>query len=256
MNISGRKGLESADTGSKASRGRFRGRAAWMTRRIYEGESMIQSVAMSGWATHCRSVGGLWPLADLELSWHHWTLRMPAPDDLHNLIRQRAAEVARGKPPNASRIQEFALLQGYLRGITDWLPDKWHMTFCVYAQNEPVGLQGLLAGSRRTYVTTDSWIAGKKRCQGHATAARRMVLAFAFDHLGATAAVAQSWASNGPSTSVNRKVGYQLEAKDGIDRGDTELSWLMSREAWRPNAIGISIRGLSPECRILLGLDH
>lgn len=216
---------------------------------------MIQSVAMSGWAAHCRSVSRLWPLAGLELSWNDWTLRMPAPDDLHDLIRRRAAEIVHTEAPNAARIQEFALLQGYLRGITDWLPDKWHLTFCIYAQNEPVGLQGLLAGSQRSCVTTDSWIAEKKRCQGHATAARRMVLAFAFDHLGATAAVAQSWASNGPSTSVNRKVGYQLDATDSIDRGDTELSWVMSIETWRPNAIDVSIRGLSPECRILLGLD-
>jgi RimJ/RimL family protein N-acetyltransferase len=217
---------------------------------------MIQSVSMSGWAANCRSVGRLWPLAGLELSWSDWTLRMPAPDDLHGLIRRRAAEVAHAETPNASRVQEFALLQGYLRGVTDWLPDKWHLTFCVYAQDEPVGLQGLLAGSRRTYVTTDSWIVGTKRCQGHATAARRMVLAFAFDSLGATGAVAQNWASNGPSTSVNRKVGYQLDATDSIGRGDTELSWGMSIETWRPNAINVSIRGLSRECRILLGLDH
>ena len=74
------------------------------------------------------------------------------------------------------------------------------------------------------------------RGQGLGKAMRRAVLALAFDHLGAEAAITSAWHDNVASLGVSRSLGYRdngvssLARDDGVD---TLVHLRMTRADWQ-----------------------
>src|SRR4029079_17602748 len=96
--------------------------------------------------------------------------------------------------------------------------------------DQVLGVQGLEGPDFRTLRTVDtsSWLATEVRGTGVGKAMRRAVLALAFDHLGAQAAITSAWHDNHGSLGVSRALGYRpngesLMAREGTDRDETPL---------------------------------
>jgi RimJ/RimL family protein N-acetyltransferase len=95
-------------------------------------------------------------------------------------------------------------------------PQKWGLHFLVRVGGRVVGMQGLdgvdFAVTRE--VETGSWLGVRHHGRGIGTEMRAAVLAFAFDHLGATRARSGAFVDNPASLRVSEKLGYR---HDGID---------------------------------------
>jgi RimJ/RimL family protein N-acetyltransferase len=88
---------------------------------------------------------------------------------------------------------------------------------------------------------------------------RRAVLALAFDHLGARAAITSAWHDNHASLGVSRSLGYQPNGESLLARGDgvdTLVHLRMTVEDWRSagGAADVSVTGV-PEVLPLFGLS-
>ncbi|MEO7981111.1 MAG: GNAT family protein [Sporichthyaceae bacterium] len=150
--------------------------------------------------------------------------------------------------PTATRYSRFdertwrgtVVHQEYWRSMGSWSPDDWEIYFLVRRHGELLGLQGLEGPDYRTLRTVDtsSWLSTSARGTGVGKAMRRAVLALAFDHLGARAAITSAWHDNEASLGVSRALGYRpngesLLAREGEDRGvDTLVHLRMTRADW------------------------
>jgi RimJ/RimL family protein N-acetyltransferase len=84
-------------------------------------------------------------------------------------------------------------------------------------------------------VTTSSWLGLPHHGRGLGTEARAGVLALAFDHLGAEAAVSEVFRDNHASQAVSRKLGYRHHGVSRDARGDQVLisdRLRLTRTAW------------------------
>ena len=97
------------------------------------------------------------------------------------------------------------LHQGHWRSLGTWSPASWCLDLVVEHRGEPVGVQSLEAHDFLTLRTVDSgsWLATHARGRGTGVAMRRAVLALAFDHLGARAAVSSARSDNAASLAVS-----------------------------------------------------
>jgi len=106
-------------------------------------------------------------------------------------------------------------------------------------------------------VDSFSWLATDVRGRGLATAMRTAVLALAFDHLEAVAAVSSAEPGNAPSLAVSRRLGY---ADNGVSRtrsptGVIELQHVrLLAETWRAGDHQVEVSGFGP-CRPWFGLS-
>jgi RimJ/RimL family protein N-acetyltransferase len=140
-----------------------------------------------------------------------------------------------------------------------WSPGSWCLDLAVEVDRRVVGVQALEGEEFPLLRTVDSfsWLARDVRGRGLATAMRTAVLAFAFDHLDAVAAVSSARLDNAPSLAVSRRLGY---ADNGLSRtnsptGVTELQHLRLRaESWRAADHQVEIAGLEA-CLPWFGLD-
>lgn len=129
--------------------------------------------------------------------------------------------------------------QEYWKSMGTWSPDDWEVYFVVRRGGAVLGLQGLEGPDFRTLRTVDtsSWLAAEARGTGVGKAMRRAVLALAFDHLGARAAITSAWHDNHASLGVSRALGYRpngesLMAREGTDGADTLVHLRMTRADW------------------------
>ena len=114
--------------------------------------------------------------------------------------------------------------QEYWKSMGTWSPDDWEVYFAVRRDGRrarPAGARGPDFRTLRT-VDTSSWLATGVRGTGVGKAMRRAVLALAFDHLGAQAAITSAWHDNHGSLGVSRSLGYRhngesLMAREGTD---------------------------------------
>lgn len=143
------------------------------------------------------------------------------------------------------------LHQGHWRSLGTWSPASWCLDLVVEHRGEPVGVQSLEAQDFLTLRTVDSgsWLATDARGRGTGVAMRRAVLALAFDHLGARAAVSSARSDNAASLAVSRRLGY---TDNGVSltagHGDpVELRHLrLMRETWQASGLGngVEIEGV------------
>ncbi|NNN09846.1 MAG: GNAT family N-acetyltransferase [Acidimicrobiaceae bacterium] len=101
--------------------------------------------------------------------------------------------------------------QNYWRNWSTWAVESWKLDFRVINQGRIVGIQALEAEhfvELRT-VESGSWLVPEYRGIGHGTVIRIAILSFAFDHLGAQAAITSSRFDNAAPLGVSRRIGYQ-----------------------------------------------
>lgn len=150
---------------------------------------------------------------------------------------------------------------GYHMGVRDrWRPDDWSLDLGVWAADQPIGTQALVAHeltATRT-VSTGSWLALDHQRRGYGTEMRAAILDLAFHGLGALTAVTHVLDGVLASARVSEKLGYveigekPVEVR-GQPRTDRELQ--LTRDRWIDfERISVRISGLEP-CLPLFGLD-
>ncbi|BBF98988.1 MULTISPECIES: GNAT family N-acetyltransferase [Pseudonocardia] len=92
-------------------------------------------------------------------------------------------------------------------------PESWALHLVVRSEGRVIGLQSLTAdrfGLLRG-VETGSYLGLSYQGTGYGTEMRAAVLAFAFDHLGATTARSDYVEGNDASAAVSRRLGYRAD---------------------------------------------
>lgn len=213
-------------------------------------------------------LAALWPLFGLVIQTPALRLRLPREAELPALARA-ARDIAGPSEPRLqmswmyddSPAMERQLLQRHWRALAHWRPESWHLLLAVFADGEPIGIQGMWADdfARCRSVGTGSWITRSRQGRGYGTEARTAVLHLAFGHLGALEAYTEYLNGNSASERVSRKLGYTPNGQHAIYRDDTgrvtENRLRLDRRAWEAAAWrrGITVNGLGP-CASLFGV--
>ncbi|MEU8815910.1 GNAT family N-acetyltransferase [Actinoplanes sp. NPDC048796] len=210
----------------------------------------------------------LWPPFGLRVVGARVELRLPDEDELGKLARLAGAGVHRdGERPfltpwteGSAEERARAVLRGHWAALASWRPDDWELGFGVFRDGEPIGLVGLRARDFAVVreVKTWSWLGLAHQGRGYGTEARAGLLALAFDHLGATAALTEVFQDNHASQRVSRKLGYRpdgisVDARDGEALVSDRLR--LTREGWSGQARPPVVVDGVPACRAMLGLS-
>lgn len=184
-----------------------------------------------------------WPFGDLTIQGHELTLRPVRDADLAELVSifpddfdlDPAYPALNGLASATDR--ERRLVQSIWRHRGCWSIDDWALDFGVWRGNEPLGIQTLEGAEFMQERTVDSasWIAKPFRGKGFGIQARALVLAFAFEQLGAEKAITSAVVTNLASLGVSRRLGYRDAGIRPHDTGDgvVDLQHLvMTRSAW------------------------
>lgn len=214
------------------------------------------------------SLPDTWPLFGLRIETPRVTLRPPTDDDfvaLIEVVREGVHDPAT-MPFNVpwtdlpSPERERSALQFWWRGRAEWTAAKWDLTFGVFFDGRPIGLQALHAadfGSLRS-VESGSWLGLAWQGQGIGTEMRHAAVQFAFGSLGATQVTSGAFMDNMASRRVSEKVGYEANGTAlWLRRGvpDEQQRYILTRERWeRTKAdLPITVSGFEP-CREMFGL--
>ncbi len=214
------------------------------------------------------SAPALWPVFDLVLTTDRLELRPVTDSDLDGLVdlAGRGIHDPDRTPPWASLWTdregvefERAFAQYFWAQRARWTPASWTLPFAVRAEGVLIGVQQIEAEDFPTLrtVSTSSWLGRAFQGRGLGTEMRGAVLSFAFDALGAEAAVSSAFDSNPASIRVSEKLGY---ARNGIRRenvgGDAvdATLFLLPRERWASDPpVVASVESLEP-CLDLFGV--
>jgi RimJ/RimL family protein N-acetyltransferase len=193
----------------------------------------------------------LWPLYDLRITSRDATLgelalRVPEEAELPAFVELASRGV---HPPEEmpfsipwtdapSPERERSSYQFYMSTRANWSVDAWELTLGLWVDGAPAGFQDLRAKAfpRFRTVATGSWLGQAFQGRGVGRLMRQMVLALAFDHLGAEIAETEAFLDNPASNKVSLAVGYKpngygrLPKRNGI--GDTQR-FRMTLEDWR-----------------------
>lgn len=101
--------------------------------------------------------------------------------------------------------------QAHWRFRAEFSPDSWVLGFGVWVAGELVGCQDVLATqfARRRVVDSGSWLALPHHGKGWGVRMRKLMLHFAFDHLGARRAESAAVIGNEASMGVSHSAGYR-----------------------------------------------
>lgn len=137
-------------------------------------------------------------------------------------------------------------------------PEKWNLTFGIWAQGRLIGSQDVGAEDfpRRRTVGSGSWLTRDAQGQGCGTLMRQMILVLAFDHLGAQRAESAAVLGNAPSFGVSRACGYATNGtRVVVERGRTLVhqAFLVTPETFVRPRVPVRVEGLSPQLRSMLG---
>ncbi|MGO1055755.1 GNAT family N-acetyltransferase [Crossiella sp. CA198] len=134
---------------------------------------------------------------------------------------------------------------------------SWDLGFLVRHRGKVIGTQSLVAQdfAELREVSCGCWYGLEHQGQGFGSEAWAAVLAFAFDHLGATHAHATAFVNNAGSRAVSRKLGYQDNGTRRVLQRDKATFQIDQRltpaEFLRPDW-ALQVEGLEA-CRELLG---
>lgn len=159
-----------------------------------------------------------WPLLDLVLRTPRLELRPVRDVDLYDLLDAALSGIHEphvrpflrrwnvGAPDEVRR----NLAQFHWRARADLSPASWTLELGVHLEGRVIGVQGVEAkdfGVTRV-VESGSWIRQDAQGDGVGTEMRQAMLLFAFDVLGAEAALSGYLEGNEASAAVSRRVGY------------------------------------------------
>ena len=183
-----------------------------------------------------------WPLLDLRVTTGDLVLTPLTEADLDEVVRVLPADLEQN--PSAPRFglpgevhRGVVVHQEYWRSYGTWTVDAWRFHLAVRRNGRLLGLQELEGNDfpmLRT-VDTSSWLVTGARGQGLGKAMRRAVLALAFDHLGAEAAITSAWHDNAASLGVSRSLGYRDNGVSSLARDggvDTLVHLRLTRADW------------------------
>jgi RimJ/RimL family protein N-acetyltransferase len=207
-----------------------------------------------------------WPLLDVRLRTGDLELAPLVEADLAEVVRLMPADLE--LDPQATRFavdepthRGVVAHQEYWRSYGTWTPRAWRFHLAVRRGGELLGLQELEGNEFPTLRTVDtsSWLVGPARGRGVGKTMRRAVLALAFDHLGARAAITSAWQDNHASLGVSRSLGYRPNGESFLARGDgidTLVHLRLTVDDWRAagGAPGVAVTGV-PEALPLFGLS-
>lgn len=151
------------------------------------------------------------------------------------------------------------VLQGHWGDLASWSVESWSLGLGVFLGGAVIGSVGLRARDFPVVreVKTSSWLGVEHHGRGYGTEARAGVLALAFEHLGASAALSEVFRDNHASQAVSRKLGYErdgisVDARDGEALLSDRLR--LTREKWvalaRPPVVVDGLGG----CLAMFGL--
>jgi RimJ/RimL family protein N-acetyltransferase len=209
-----------------------------------------------------------WPLFDLRIRTRRLELRAPTDEDIVALL-----DVARAGVHDPEQMPfgvawtdlpspEFEL--SFLRFLwgtrVSWTPQAWRLPLAVLHAEEPIGIQEVWATNFATLrvVETGSWLGLRHQGQGLGTEMRAAVLYFAFEGLGATAAMSDALEGNEASRRVSEKLGY-LPNGEGLvaprGRPVVHHRYLLRREHWQRDLYPVSVEHLDA-CLSMFGLQE
>jgi RimJ/RimL family protein N-acetyltransferase len=208
-----------------------------------------------------------WPLFGLCITTPRLELRIPTDDDLADLVRVAAdgvhdpATMPFTTPWTDAESPELErqTLQFFWRCRAEVSPEEWHLTFAVFVDGEPVGVQGITATDFAALRTpeTGSWLGRRHQGQGIGKEMRAAVVHLAFEELSALAVTSAAFVENPASQRVSLAVGYEPNGTGfALRRGKRgeQIRYLLTRDRWlatRP-PFPIEATGVEP-CLPLLG---
>jgi RimJ/RimL family protein N-acetyltransferase len=190
-----------------------------------------------------------WPLLDVRIDAPPVNLRVCREQDLPLLASLLPDDAEHD--PAAERFSGLSLDQHrrsmlyrtYWHSWGTWSPSSWQLMFVVEHGNQVVGVQALEGEdfSKLRTVDSNSWLVPEVRGRGLGVAMRTGILALAFDHLGAVAAITSARIDNPASLGVSRHLGYEENGVSLTDTptGVTELRRMrLTADRWRSSGRG------------------
>jgi RimJ/RimL family protein N-acetyltransferase len=152
-----------------------------------------------------------------------------------------------------------SLAQHHWRQRAEFAPDTWTMDLAVFFDGVLAGTQGFAA--RDFLITrvgeTGSWLAREFHGRGIGTAMRKVICAFAFDHLDAHLITSRAFTDNPASLAVSRKCGYTGNGVNVVKRMNkpaTSQALILEPGSLVRYEHKLTVEGL-PEFRRSIGLD-
>jgi RimJ/RimL family protein N-acetyltransferase len=152
-----------------------------------------------------------------------------------------------------------SLAQYHWRQRAEFSPDTWTMDLAVSFDGALAGSQGFAA--RDFLITrvgeTGSWLGREFHGRGIGTAMRKVICAFAFDHLDAQLITSRAFTDNPASLAVSRKCGYTENGVNVVKRVDkpaTSQALILEPGNLVRYEHQLTVEGL-PELRRSIGLD-
>ncbi|WP_433383242.1 GNAT family N-acetyltransferase [Actinoplanes sp. CA-142083] len=165
----------------------------------------------------------MWPLFDLRIRHRDVLLRAVREADLPYLCSVLPPDV--GHDPRLALFDSQSPLEnerrllrmGYWKALGTWDPLSWELHLAVVFEDVLIGVQTLEGENFPALRTVDSasWLVPSARGRGLGVRMRTAALGFAFETLGATAAISSATLANAASLGVSRRIGY---ADNGISR--------------------------------------
>jgi RimJ/RimL family protein N-acetyltransferase len=142
--------------------------------------------------------------------------------------------------------------------LESWSPEEWTLNLLVWASDELVGTQGVLAErfAEQPVVNTGSWLGLEHQGRGIGTEMRAAVVELAFRGLGAARAESSWLEGNAASRRGSEKLGYvETGVRTQTPRGEPVADHVVAieREVWSC-PVPVEIEGLEP-CLPLFGVS-
>jgi RimJ/RimL family protein N-acetyltransferase len=123
----------------------------------------------------------------------------------------------------------------------DMSPEHWSLEFAARLDHTLIGVQSLEAERFPTTRSAESgsWLGQAWQGKGIGTLNRIAILALAFDGLEAAEVTTSAWADNLASNAVTRKLGYEPNGEERLDREGrvtVQKRFRMTREMWDARA--------------------
>ncbi len=160
------------------------------------------------------------------------------------------------RPEPDERVRQALQFQWRLRAEAG--PSAWTLSLGVFLDGRLRGMQDVAAVdlARRRVVSSGSWLTLDAHGYGHGRLMRQAMLAFAFDHLGASRAESSAVVGNAPSAAVSRGCGYvpngtRIEVPG--TRAVRMQHYVVTPETFVRPAVPVEVEGLTGELRVFLG---
>lgn len=219
-----------------------------------------------------------WPLARIRAVGPRVELRLPTDDELFDLIDAFAEGVHDPAYMPFAQPWSDAAPEDMGRNLLAWhwsrraacTPSSWTLILGVFVDGAIVGVQDLMADqfAQRRVAASASALARRMQGLGIGTEMRDVLLALAFEGLGARVAESGAYEDNAASLRVSEKCGYEpngvrdvIRSRGPLAPGGAssdvvpELRLRLTAERWRArtNRPPVALHGLEPDVRSLLG---